>query len=97
MWIEVAFAQANALGRHFDKLIIIDIGNRLFERGEHYDNHQFEIAEAFAVRGLIEVALEASDLPAAIARAKAKVPVLATTDPKALIDWLNGYLAGVRT
>lgn len=68
---------------------------RLFERGEHYDNHQFEIAEAFAARGLVEVALEASDLPAAIARAKAKVPVLATTDPKALIDWLNGYLAGV--
>ncbi len=69
---------------------------RLFERGEHYDNHQFEIAEAFAARGLVEVALEASDLPAAIARAKAKVPVLATTDPAALIDWLNGYLAGVR-
>jgi UDP-N-acetylglucosamine--N-acetylmuramyl-(pentapeptide) pyrophosphoryl-undecaprenol N-acetylglucosamine transferase len=69
---------------------------RLFERGEHYDNHQFEIAEAFAARGLVEVALEASDLPAAIARAKAKAPVLATTDPKALIDWLNGYLAGVR-
>jgi UDP-N-acetylglucosamine--N-acetylmuramyl-(pentapeptide) pyrophosphoryl-undecaprenol N-acetylglucosamine transferase len=69
---------------------------RLFERGEHYDNHQFEIAEAFAARGLVEVALEASDLPAAIARAKAKVPMLATTDPAALIDWLNGYLAGVR-
>jgi UDP-N-acetylglucosamine--N-acetylmuramyl-(pentapeptide) pyrophosphoryl-undecaprenol N-acetylglucosamine transferase len=69
---------------------------RLFERGEHYDNHQFEIAEAFAARGLVEVALEANDLPAAIARAKAKVPVLATTDPAALIEWLNGYLAGVR-
>ena len=69
---------------------------RLFERGEHYDNHQFEIAEAFAARGLVEVALEVEDLPAAIARAKAKVPVLATTDPAALIDWLNGYLAGLR-
>lgn len=66
---------------------------RLFERGEHYDNHQFEIAEAFAARGLVELALEAEDIPAAIARAKAKVPVLATTDPAALIDWLNSYLA----
>lgn len=66
---------------------------RLFERGEHYDNHQFEISEAFAARGLIEIALEAGDLPAAIARAKAKVPKLATTDPAALIAWLNGYLA----
>jgi UDP-N-acetylglucosamine--N-acetylmuramyl-(pentapeptide) pyrophosphoryl-undecaprenol N-acetylglucosamine transferase len=70
---------------------------RLFERGEHYDNHQFEIAEAFAARGLVEVALEAEDIPAAIARAKAKVPVLATTDPAALVEWLNGYLAGLRT
>lgn len=69
---------------------------RLFERGEHYDNHQFEIAEAFAARGLVEIALEVEELPAAITRAKAKAPILATTDPKALIDWLNVYLAGVR-
>ena len=66
---------------------------RLFERGEHYDNHQFEIAKAFAARGLVEVALEADDLPAAIARARAKAPVMATTDPAALIAWLEGYLA----
>jgi UDP-N-acetylglucosamine transferase subunit ALG13 len=70
---------------------------RLFERGEHYDNHQFEIAEAFAARGLVEVALETDDILAAIARAKAKVPVMATTDPAVLIEWLNRYLAGVRT
>ncbi len=70
---------------------------RLFERGEHYDNHQFEIAEAFAARGLVELALEAQDLPAAIARAKAKAPVLATTDPAALIAWLNDYLAKRKT
>lgn len=66
---------------------------RLFERGEHYDNHQFEIAEAFAARGLVELALEAEDVPAAIARAKAKPPVMATTDPAALIDWLRAELA----
>jgi UDP-N-acetylglucosamine--N-acetylmuramyl-(pentapeptide) pyrophosphoryl-undecaprenol N-acetylglucosamine transferase len=66
---------------------------RLFERGEHYDNHQFEIAEAFAARGLVELALEADDLPAAIARAKARPPVMATTDPAALIEWLQAELA----
>ena len=68
---------------------------RLFERGEHYDNHQFEIAKAFAARGLVEVALEVDDLPAAIARARAKSPVMATTDPAALIGWLNDYLARI--
>jgi UDP-N-acetylglucosamine--N-acetylmuramyl-(pentapeptide) pyrophosphoryl-undecaprenol N-acetylglucosamine transferase len=66
---------------------------RLSGRGEHYDDHQFEISSAFAARGLIEVALEADDLPAAIARAGAKMPVVATTDPSALIAWLNDYLA----
>jgi UDP-N-acetylglucosamine--N-acetylmuramyl-(pentapeptide) pyrophosphoryl-undecaprenol N-acetylglucosamine transferase len=29
---------------------------RLFERGEHYDNHQLEIAAAFQERGLLQVA-----------------------------------------
>lgn len=66
---------------------------RLFERGEHYDNHQFEIAEAFAARGLVELALEADDITAAIARAKAREPVMATTDPAALIAWLQAELA----
>ncbi len=66
---------------------------RLSGRGEHYDDHQFEISTAFAARGLIEVALDADDLPGAIARALAKAPVTATTDPSALITWLNTYLA----
>ena len=66
---------------------------RLFERGEHYDNHQFEISTAFAERGLVEVALEALDLSAAVARADAKEPQMATTDPAALIAWLETKLA----
>ncbi len=65
---------------------------RLFERGEHYDNHQFEISTAFAARGLVAVAREVDDLPGAIAEVQARDPKMATTDPKALIDWLNAYL-----
>jgi UDP-N-acetylglucosamine--N-acetylmuramyl-(pentapeptide) pyrophosphoryl-undecaprenol N-acetylglucosamine transferase len=70
---------------------------RLFERGEHYDNHQFEIATAFAARGLVEVAREVEDLPAAIARARSKTPLMATTDPAALIEWLNSLLDQMAT
>ncbi len=66
---------------------------RLFERGEHYDNHQFEISTAFAARGLVEVALEVDDLAPAIARTKTKEPRLATTDPAALNAWLGNYVA----
>ncbi len=66
---------------------------RLFERGEHYDNHQFEIATAFAARGLVEIARETGDLGPAIQRAKSKEPQLATTDPAALNGWLATLLA----
>lgn len=66
---------------------------RLAERGEHYDNHQFEIATAFAARGLVEVALESDDIVPAIAQAQAKVPPMATTDPAALIAWLRARMA----
>ncbi len=65
------------------------------DRGEVYDDHQFEIAAAFAARGLVEMARDVEDLPDAITRARTKTPVLATTDPAALIDWLNDMLAGI--
>lgn len=57
--------------------------------GEHYDDHQQEIVSAFAARGLIEVAEEASDLKDALARALAKQPERATTDQSALIERLR--------
>jgi UDP-N-acetylglucosamine--N-acetylmuramyl-(pentapeptide) pyrophosphoryl-undecaprenol N-acetylglucosamine transferase len=66
---------------------------RLAERGEHYDNHQFEISTAFAARGLVEVALESDDIIPAIVRAKSKTPPMATTDPAALITWLNAQIS----
>jgi UDP-N-acetylglucosamine--N-acetylmuramyl-(pentapeptide) pyrophosphoryl-undecaprenol N-acetylglucosamine transferase len=66
---------------------------RRFHYKELYDDHQLEIINAFADRGLIELALEPPDLLPAIERARAKVPPMATTDPSALLDWLEAELA----
>lgn len=66
---------------------------RQFAKGEHYDDHQFEITTAFADRGLIEVAVDEAELGPAIARARAKEPPMATTDPSALKAWLETRLA----
>lgn len=57
--------------------------------GEHYDDHQQEIVSAFAARGLIEVANEASELQPALERALARPPQRATTDYSALIERLR--------
>jgi UDP-N-acetylglucosamine transferase subunit ALG13 len=57
--------------------------------GEHYNDHQQEIVSAFAARGLIEVAEEASDLESALERALAKPAQRATTDATALIERLR--------
>lgn len=66
---------------------------RLFSLGEHYDDHQEEITAAFAARGLVELALDTDDLGDCVDRARARTPVMATTDPKALIDYLRTWLA----
>src|SRR3546814_6965812 len=44
---------------------------RLSERGEHYDNHQSEITEAFVARGLIWSAATTEELKAALTAARA--------------------------
>ena len=54
---------------------------RRFSLGEHYDDHQEEITAAFSARGLVEIALDSDQLGACIERARAKPPVMATTDP----------------
>jgi UDP-N-acetylglucosamine transferase subunit ALG13 len=65
---------------------------RLFERGEHYDNHQAEISEAFVARGLIEQAETQDDFVAALGKVRARPAVLATTNPIGLIKHLNTLL-----
>lgn len=66
---------------------------RLFEKGEVYDNHQSEITQAFAERGLICVANTADELAAALIEVRGKPPVPATSDPSDLIEHLKSLLA----
>jgi UDP-N-acetylglucosamine--N-acetylmuramyl-(pentapeptide) pyrophosphoryl-undecaprenol N-acetylglucosamine transferase len=69
---------------------------REFARGEHYDDHQLEIAETFADRGCIQVARDDDGLRRALAGIPDRTPVMATTDPAALIDWLTAELDRIR-
>src|SRR3989344_490356 len=66
---------------------------RLSRLGEHYDDHQAEITEAFRQRGLVLVANTPDELRAALAEVRTRQPVLATTDPQALIAYLEGGIA----
>lgn len=68
---------------------------RLFEHGEHYDNHQLEITEAFERRGLLLVARTREEFEAALAKARAATPRLATTDPKRLVARLAEIVDGL--
>ncbi len=70
---------------------------REFGRGEHYDNHQSEIAETFEHRGLIQMARDEAGFRAALAAIPARQPVMATTDPAALIAFLTQWIAAQRS
>lgn len=65
---------------------------RLFRLGEHYDDHQADITEAFANRGLVQVANTPEEMRAALAATATRTPALATTDPQALIGFLEGLV-----
>ena len=65
---------------------------RRFERGEHYDDHQAEITKAFEARGLIAVANSTDELAAALELVRKRAPLLATTEPAALIAHLDTIL-----
>jgi UDP-N-acetylglucosamine transferase subunit ALG13 len=66
---------------------------RLFEKGEHYDNHQAEITRAFAARGLVTPANSLEELAAALKNVRTRRPVSATTNPSKLIEHLAEILA----
>jgi len=69
---------------------------RLMKLGEHYDDHQAEITEAFEKRGLIQVANSTDELCQAVERTRTRPRVLATTEPAALIAFLQERLADVK-
>jgi UDP-N-acetylglucosamine--N-acetylmuramyl-(pentapeptide) pyrophosphoryl-undecaprenol N-acetylglucosamine transferase len=66
---------------------------RSLEKGEHYDNHQREITNAFAARGLITPADSTEELAAALKTVRSLEPVCATTDPVGLVKHLKSLLA----
>jgi UDP-N-acetylglucosamine transferase subunit ALG13 len=68
---------------------------RRLEKGEHYDNHQREITNAFAARGLITPANSTEELAVALKTARSLKPVCATTDPVALVKHLNSLLGEI--
>ena len=61
--------------------------------GEHYDDHQLEITRAFAQRGLVSMAETPEELTLALKQARAREPVIATSDPSELIEHLTGLIA----
>ena len=65
---------------------------RLFSRGEHYDDHQEEITEALRARGLIAVAKSEDELAAALKEVRGRKPPMATSDPAALIAYVQKLL-----
>lgn len=65
---------------------------RRFDLGEHYDDHQSEIVEAFVRRGLIHTAATDAEFAEALIVARAAQPVSATTDPQALLAFLRDHL-----
>lgn len=70
---------------------------RLFARGEHYDDHQLEITEAFERRGLLFVARTREEFAAALIKARAAPPRMATTDPRRLVARLTGIAESLAT
>lgn len=65
---------------------------RSFERGEHYDDHQAQLTRAFEQRGLISVVDADCEFADALASARTREPVRATTDQSEMIGFLKVQL-----
>jgi len=70
---------------------------RLFDLGEVYDDHQVEIVEAFAGRGLVQRADTADELVSALALARSRPRQMATTEPTALREFLASVAQGLKS
>ncbi len=57
--------------------------------GEHVDDHQFEVARAFAAEGRVILADEAKDLPAAIERARSRSERPSVEPPTRMIELVS--------
>jgi len=68
---------------------------RLAALGEHYDDHQAEITQAFERRGFIQVANDADELRVALEAARTRPRVVATSDPSEMIQFIDDLLAQI--
>ena len=59
------------------------------KHGEHYDNHQMDITAAFAARGLVSFAHGAEDLEQALAEARSRPVIFASTRQQPLIAYIK--------
>ena len=81
-----------ALRQHCRVIVI----PRRFELGEHYDNHQAEITETFAQRGLVVSADDPASFRAALDAARTMQPRAITTDYTNLIASIREILDETR-
>lgn len=65
---------------------------RRADLGEHYDNHQSEIAGMFAARGLLQSVSDEDQFRVALAALPERKVAMATTEPSALIDFLKKWI-----
>lgn len=68
---------------------------RRFELGEHYDNHQSEICEAFQARGLVRIADDIESFAVALEAARKAPPRPVRTDYSGLAEILREYVAAL--
>lgn len=67
---------------------------RRVEFNDSYDNHQLQIAETFAERGLVQVAEDKEALAAALDRARKAKPTPVEMDHSALIAFIDERIGG---
>lgn len=68
---------------------------RRYALGEHYDDHQLEIAQALAARGLIQMADDYAGFLEALRGTAERPAPMATTAPAALGQWLKNYIVAL--
>lgn len=66
---------------------------RRFDLGEHYDEHQSEIAGMFAERGLLQSVRGEKEFRAALAALPGREAAMATTEPDELIAFLKDWIS----
>lgn len=81
-----------ALEQHCHVIVI----PRQADAGEHYDDHQRQIAEAFAARGLVQVAYDKRGLAACLAAVEDRTPQAVRSDYTGLVDYLRGIIRSPR-